>query len=156
MAQFHETGYGRRFFEHELPELNRNLKRIADALENRSEVNTEILNLTSQILEKTKEQPAVTIADSNFQDNLSLLRSVKIKDVFSIRISNALLYCKYPKHNLLQLVTSKERELLSTKNFGAKCLTEVNEYLSKVGLELDMTEEEIQQKVLPIPFHWSL
>ena len=33
MIQFHETGYGRKFFNHEIPELNKNLNRIADALE---------------------------------------------------------------------------------------------------------------------------
>lgn len=33
MPQFHETGYGKTFFEHQLPELTRQLKRIADVLE---------------------------------------------------------------------------------------------------------------------------
>lgn len=33
MAEFHETGYGRRFFERDFPELVKNLERIAVALE---------------------------------------------------------------------------------------------------------------------------
>lgn len=32
--QFHETGYGKRFFESQLPKLIKALERIADALEN--------------------------------------------------------------------------------------------------------------------------
>lgn len=33
MPQFHETGYGRKYYEHQLPEVMEQLKRIADALE---------------------------------------------------------------------------------------------------------------------------
>ena len=33
MAAFHETVYGKRFFDSQLPELIKTLKRIADALE---------------------------------------------------------------------------------------------------------------------------
>jgi hypothetical protein len=33
MADFHNTVMGKRFYEHHIPELIRNLERIADALE---------------------------------------------------------------------------------------------------------------------------
>ena len=33
MAEFHETMYGKRYYEHQLPELTRQLQRIADSLE---------------------------------------------------------------------------------------------------------------------------
>ena len=33
MAPFHKTGYARRFFEKQLPDLIKALERIADALE---------------------------------------------------------------------------------------------------------------------------
>lgn len=33
MPQFHETGYGRDFFSHQLPQLIKQLTRVADALE---------------------------------------------------------------------------------------------------------------------------
>ena len=33
MPQLHETGYGRRLFEHDLPEIHRQLSRVADVLE---------------------------------------------------------------------------------------------------------------------------
>ena len=35
--QFHETGYGRRFFESQLPKLIKALERIADSLEKMQE-----------------------------------------------------------------------------------------------------------------------
>jgi hypothetical protein len=33
MAEFHETMYGKRYYEHQLPELTRQLQRIAESLE---------------------------------------------------------------------------------------------------------------------------
>lgn len=36
MAQFHETMYGKRFFDSQLPALIKQLTRIADALENKN------------------------------------------------------------------------------------------------------------------------
>lgn len=38
MPQFHETGYGRTYYEYQLPEITRQLTRIADALEKLNEV----------------------------------------------------------------------------------------------------------------------
>ena len=150
MPQLHETGYGRRLFEHELPELNKSLSRIATALEKISNQDSKdesmvnvFQNWLNNQLTKKEIQPEEIVTD-----NISLLRSIKLKDIFSIRISNALLFCKYPKHNLLHLVQSKESELMATKNFGAKCLWEVNEYLSKRGLDFEMSDQDIQEKVL--------
>lgn len=37
MAQFHETEYGRRFFGKQLPDLIKQLTRIANALEKQNE-----------------------------------------------------------------------------------------------------------------------
>ena len=37
MAQFHETMYGKRFFDSQLPKLIKSLERIADALEKQNE-----------------------------------------------------------------------------------------------------------------------
>jgi transcriptional/translational regulatory protein YebC/TACO1 len=33
MAEFHETGYGKRYYEHQVPEITRQLQRIAESLE---------------------------------------------------------------------------------------------------------------------------
>jgi DNA-directed RNA polymerase alpha subunit len=145
MPQLHETGYGRRLFEHELPELNKSLSRIAIALEKISNQDSkDMVQIFQDWLNKNKEPNEVVT------DNISLLRSIKLKTIFSVRIANALLFCKYPKHNLFDLCISKESELKSTKNFGAKCLWEVNEYLSKRGLEFEMNETDIKEKVLHI------
>ena len=37
MAQFHETMYGKRFFDSQLPALIKAIERIANALENKKE-----------------------------------------------------------------------------------------------------------------------
>lgn len=37
MPQFHDTGYGHRFFEKQLPDLIKGLNRVADALEGNNE-----------------------------------------------------------------------------------------------------------------------
>lgn len=39
--QLHETGFGRRFFESQLPKLIKELGRIADALEKQNELRKE-------------------------------------------------------------------------------------------------------------------
>jgi len=36
--KFHETGYGRRFFEKQIPDLLKTLGRIADALETANDI----------------------------------------------------------------------------------------------------------------------
>lgn len=41
MAQFHETQYGKRFFDSQLPKLIKELGRIADALEKQNEIKQE-------------------------------------------------------------------------------------------------------------------
>lgn len=38
MPQFHETGYGRAFFQHQLPELIKSINRMASALELQNEL----------------------------------------------------------------------------------------------------------------------
>jgi len=151
MPQFHETGYGRRFFEHELPELNRSLKRIADALEKNSEPKSspsskidddylKIPGLVDRLIE-ANIIPDVSLKPIN---NIDLLKSLKIPDFFSIRITNCLLESRRgEKTNLYQLITSKESELMHIKNFGVKCLWEVKNFLASYNLELDMNDEEI-------------
>jgi len=124
MAQFHETGYGRRFFDHELPELNKNLNRIADALEKLA-------------IEKEK------VVENEF-DNISFLKSIKIDRVFSIRVYNSLTTSRNPKYNLFELVQSSETELLKNKHFGLKSLWEVTEFLKSMNLDLDMSIEQIE------------
>ena len=40
MIQFHETGYGRRFFDFQLPEITRAIHRLAEAIETQNEILT--------------------------------------------------------------------------------------------------------------------
>ena len=39
--QFHETGYGRTFFQSQLPNLIKAINRLADAMEKQNELNEE-------------------------------------------------------------------------------------------------------------------
>lgn len=41
MVQFHETTYGKRFFDSQLPKLIKSLERIADALEKQNQIKQE-------------------------------------------------------------------------------------------------------------------
>lgn len=41
MAAFHETTYGKRFFDSQLPKLIKSLERIADALEKQNQIKQE-------------------------------------------------------------------------------------------------------------------
>lgn len=41
MPQFHETGYGRKFFDKQLPDLIKAMERIANALEEQNELTKE-------------------------------------------------------------------------------------------------------------------
>jgi len=122
MPQLHETGYGRRLFEHELPELNKSLSRIANALEK---------IIAGDNKSAIPQFQKVRTASNHLQDIL-------LEDIFSanVRISNALKDSKIL--NLYQLVKLKEKDLLKTRNFGAKCLWEVKKYLSEIGLKLEM------------------
>lgn len=42
MAAFHETTYGKRFFDSQLPKLIKELGRIADALEKQNQIKQEV------------------------------------------------------------------------------------------------------------------
>lgn len=43
--QFHETMYGKRFFEKQLPELTKAINRLADAKEKENDAKTDVENL---------------------------------------------------------------------------------------------------------------
>jgi len=54
MPEFHETGYGRRYYDHQLPELTRQLQRIAESLEliaKKIEEADEYINIATNIRE---------------------------------------------------------------------------------------------------------
>ena len=141
MAQLHETMYGKRLFEYELPQLNRNLSRIADALE---KMNTENKNRI--------DFPSTTSPILN--NAIDFLSSIRLDEIFSKRVSNSLSDNRSNKviTNLYQLVKNSERDLLRIRNFGQKCQFEVREYLSKRNLELGMDDYDIQQRVVPSYF----
>lgn len=58
MPQFHETGYGKRFFDSQLPALIKNLGRIADALEQVTVVNHNQDQLVKDNIDKLLDELA--------------------------------------------------------------------------------------------------
>lgn len=183
MPQLHETGYGRRLFEHEIPELNRNLSKIseigehlemisiylgkiADAMgknlhpENPAEPETEQSVFPPlSIFSFKPETPSPSHkfylnTQDNIQDNISFLKSIEVfhnGQLFSVRIFNCLYggfnksYSagRIPKRNLYELVTASEAELRQIRNFGTKCLFEIEQLLSPYKLKIDMIDEQI-------------
>jgi DNA-directed RNA polymerase subunit alpha len=71
-----------------------------------------------------------------FNDNL--LRSVDELEL-SVRSANCLKNADI--HNIWQLVSKSEAEMLKTKNFGRKSLNEIKEVLAEMGLSLGMKLE---------------
>ena len=71
--------------------------------------------------------------------NENLYRSVEELEL-SVRSANCLKNAGILK--IYQLVTKTEAEMLKTKNFGRKSLSEIKEVLSEMGLSLDMQLEE--------------
>ena len=53
MAELHETLYGKKLFEHDIPEIAKHLKRIADALEIIKEIDSSVYEKSCS--EKTTE-----------------------------------------------------------------------------------------------------
>lgn len=68
MAQFHETQYGKRFFDSQLPKLIKALERIADALEkqNKEEKKQEAKSMK---VHKAKKRP-MTLFDKLLQESI--------------------------------------------------------------------------------------
>jgi DNA-directed RNA polymerase subunit alpha len=81
--------------------------------------------------------------------NENLYRSVEELEL-SVRSANCLKNAEI--HQIWQLVTKSEGEMLRTKNFGRKSLNEIKEVLSEMGLSLgmklegfDASEEDTEQ-----------
>jgi hypothetical protein len=94
------------------------------------------------------------LTTQDIQDNISFLKSIEVFNngqLFSVRIFNCLyggfpkLYLgkRIPKRNFYELVTSSEVELRQIRNFGTKCLFEIEQLLSSCKLKINMTDEEI-------------
>lgn len=73
-------------------------------------------------------------------------RSVETLEL-SIRAANCLQNAGI--ETIGQLVVRTEHEMLRSKNFGRKSLSEIKELLVKIGLHIDMTKEELE--ALPLP-----
>jgi DNA-directed RNA polymerase subunit alpha len=86
-------------------------------------------------------------------DRRILLRSRISNLELSVRAMNGIWNCVAGRGNwekreavtLRDLVKCTETDLLKTKNFGRKSLSEVRAFLAENGLSLGMTEDQIRQ-----------
>lgn len=97
--------------------------------------------------EPEPDQPVQEIDTPKFNENL--YRSVDELEL-SVRSANCLKNAEI--HQIWQLVTKTEAEMLKTKNFGRKSLNEIKEVLNDMGLSLGLKlegfpppEEETEQ-----------
>ena len=86
--------------------------------------------------EPEPDQLAQELETPRFNENL--YRSVEELEL-SVRSANCLKNAEI--HQIWQLVTKTEGEMLRTKNFGRKSLNEIKEVLSEMGLSLGMKLE---------------
>lgn len=131
----HETIMGKKLIEQDIPQIAKQLSRIANSLE---------ILVNKQ--EEFKE-------DKN--DNLEYLKSVSMYDLkLSFRCTNTLKnkmrlfyeeFKEYQPKNitLYHLVLLEEEQLMNLRNFGLKSLTELKQELKKFNLYLGVKPDDI-------------
>ena len=122
MAELHETLMGRKLIEHDIPEIAKQLKRIADSMD--------------KIYQEKEEQKEKI--EKGLQ-NIQYLKSIRLDDdiSFSTRVKNTFDGKFNDNGNLNQinirtlydLVKTNEQTLKNSRGFGYKCLTEINNFL---------------------------
>ena len=107
-----------------------------DAVAFAAKIMKEQMNIFINFDESAEPEPdpmAQEMEEPKFNDNL--YRSVEELEL-SVRSANCLKNAEI--HQIWQLVTKTETEMLRTKNFGRKSLNEIKEVLSDMGLSLGM------------------
>jgi DNA-directed RNA polymerase alpha subunit len=143
MAYLHETLMGKKLIQHDIPEIAKQLSRIADALD--------------CILE-TKDTPP---KNNKQEENINYLKSVRINDLnLSVRCYNAiqdqihLLFEEFNKVSrfdrnkvitLYHLILIEENDITKLRNMGLKSITELKESLKCFNLYLGVEEKDIEK-----------
>lgn len=131
MAALHETLMGKKLIQHDIPEIAKQLERIANSLD-------KILS------EKEKESEKIS--------NIDYLKSIRVTDFdLTTRLSNVLKELNI--RTIYDVVTKKEEDLQIIKNrFGQKSLLELKDILYLFGIySLGMTDENIINAVIKYP-----
>jgi DNA-directed RNA polymerase alpha subunit len=128
MAELHETLLGKKLIQHDIPEIAKQLERIADLLD--------------KILSEKEKKIS----------NIEYLKSVRVSDFgISTRLSNVLKELNI--RTIYDVVIKKEEDLQIIKNrFGQKSMLELKDILNLFGIySLGMTDENINNAVLKYP-----
>jgi DNA-directed RNA polymerase alpha subunit len=124
-----KTYYGKKLLEYDLPEMNNNLKRIADSLDRINELLDKVCICKPEI----KEPPKF---------NLDIL-NYPLDQVFPFRVHNSL--NKANIKTIMDLLKSTKEDLLMIKGFGFKSLNDVYNFLECNRISLYMNDEQISQ-----------
>jgi DNA-directed RNA polymerase alpha subunit len=128
MPELHDTLMGRKLIQHDLPEIARQLERIANSLD--------------KILSEKE----------NKISNIDYLKSIRVTDFdLSTRLSNVLKELNI--RTIYDLVTKKEEDFKTIKNrFGQKSMLELKDILNHFGIySLYWTDENINNATIKFP-----
>jgi DNA-directed RNA polymerase alpha subunit len=159
MAELHETLMGRKLIQHDIPEIAKQLSRIADALD----------CMLETIDFYVDSAPKEEIKVNKEEENIEYLKSIRINDLdLSVRCINALqdgihyffeeFTDKYYRKNIItlyHLILIQEEDIMKLRNFGLKSFTELKESLECFNLYLgiektDIGKLEIKKPILPL------
>ena len=133
MAELHETLMGKKLIQHDIPEIAKQLERIANSLD-------KILS------EKETEGQKV--------NNIDYLKSIRVTDFdLTTRLANVLKELNI--RNIYDVVSKNEEYFKTIKNrFGQKSMFELKDILNHFGIySLGMTDENITNAVIKYPSH---
>jgi len=130
MENFIRTGYGKRLFEYELPEMNRNLERIAKALEKLDELSGKLCLCGPEI--EPKKEPNMDIMN------------YPLNKIFTPRIFNSL--NKINVLTLMDFLKMTKEDMLMVKGLGNKSLyVDISNFLEINRISLGMNDKQLSQ-----------
>jgi len=132
MAELHETLMGRKLIQHDIPEIAKQLERIANSLD--------------KILSEKETEGEKKV------NNIDYLKSIRVTDFdLTTRLANVLKELNI--RTIYDVVTKKEEYFKTIKNrFGQKSMFELKDILNHFGINsLGMTDEIIASAVIKHP-----
>ena len=145
MAELHETLMGRKLIEHDIPEIAKQLSRIADALEKNY----------------NDDAPPKENKINKEEENINYLKSVRINDLnLSVRCYNAIqdqiqflfeefkVASRFDRNKVItlyHLILIEENVITKLRNMGLKSITELKESLKCFNLYLGVEEKDIEK-----------
>jgi DNA-directed RNA polymerase alpha subunit len=148
MAELHETLMGKKLIQHDIPEIAKQLSRIADALD-----------CMLETIDFYNDAPPKEIIVNKEEENIEYLKSIRIDDLaLSVRCINAIqdgihyffeefkgesIFNRKKVITLYHLILIEEEQFAKLRNMGLKSVTELKESLENFNLYLGIKKEDI-------------